>query len=87
MIAPDQHLVLVGLMGSGKSTVARLVAEFRLGERLRLHRAMAGPGARELRVVVRVLRQRAIAHAGALMQEVDHPRCFAEVGLDHFRGD
>ena len=31
MIAPDQHLVLVGLMGSGKSTVARLVAD-------RLHR-------------------------------------------------
>ena len=27
MIAPDQHLVLVGLMGSGKSTVARLIAE------------------------------------------------------------
>lgn len=31
MIAPEQHLVLVGLMGSGKSTVARLLAE-------RLHR-------------------------------------------------
>lgn len=30
MIAPDQHLVLVGLMGSGKSTVARLLAA-RLG--------------------------------------------------------
>jgi shikimate kinase len=26
-ISPDQHLVLVGLMGSGKSTVARIVAE------------------------------------------------------------
>jgi shikimate kinase len=32
-IAPDQHLVLVGLMGSGKSTVARIVAE-RLGRRV-----------------------------------------------------
>jgi shikimate kinase len=31
VIAPDQHLVLVGLMGSGKSTVARMLAE-------RLHR-------------------------------------------------
>jgi shikimate kinase len=30
MIAPDQHLVLVGLMGSGKSTVARMLGE-RLG--------------------------------------------------------
>lgn len=30
MIAPDQHLVLVGMMGVGKSTVARIVAE-RLG--------------------------------------------------------
>jgi shikimate kinase len=29
-IAPDQHLVLVGLMGSGKTTVARIVAD-RLG--------------------------------------------------------
>jgi shikimate kinase len=29
-IAPHQHLVLVGLMGSGKTTVARVVAE-RLG--------------------------------------------------------
>jgi shikimate kinase len=29
-VAPDQHLVLVGLMGSGKTTVARIVAE-RLG--------------------------------------------------------
>ena len=32
-IAPDQHLVLVGLMGSGKTTVARIVAE-RLGRRV-----------------------------------------------------
>ncbi|MEA3185461.1 MAG: shikimate kinase [Ilumatobacteraceae bacterium] len=32
-IAPDQHLVLVGLMGSGKTTVARVVAE-RLGRRV-----------------------------------------------------
>ena len=33
MIAPDQHLVLVGMMGSGKSTVARVMAE-------RLHRVV-----------------------------------------------
>jgi shikimate kinase len=33
MIGNDQHLVLVGLMGSGKSTVARVVAE-RLGRPL-----------------------------------------------------
>jgi shikimate kinase len=32
-IAPDQHLVLVGLMGSGKTTVARVVAD-RLGRRV-----------------------------------------------------
>jgi shikimate kinase len=32
-IAPDQHLVLVGLMGSGKTTVARIAAD-RLGRRL-----------------------------------------------------
>ncbi|MGZ4763625.1 MAG: shikimate kinase, partial [Ilumatobacteraceae bacterium] len=32
-IAPDQHLVLVGLMGSGKTTVARIVAE-RLGRQV-----------------------------------------------------
>jgi shikimate kinase len=32
-VAPDQHLVLVGLMGSGKTTVARIVAE-RLGRRV-----------------------------------------------------
>lgn len=30
---PDQHLVLVGMMGAGKSTVGRIVAE-RLGRRL-----------------------------------------------------
>ncbi|CAB4581999.1 unannotated protein [freshwater metagenome] len=33
MIAPDQHLVLVGLMGAGKSTVARVLGE-RLGRRV-----------------------------------------------------
>jgi shikimate kinase len=33
VIAADQHVVLVGLMGSGKSTVARILAE-RLGRRL-----------------------------------------------------
>jgi shikimate kinase len=33
VIAPDQHLVLVGMMGSGKSTVARVLAE-------RLHRSV-----------------------------------------------
>jgi shikimate kinase len=33
VIGADQHLVLVGLMGSGKSTVARILAE-RLGRRL-----------------------------------------------------
>lgn len=32
-IAADQHLVLVGLMGSGKTTVARLAAD-RLGRRV-----------------------------------------------------
>jgi shikimate kinase len=32
-IGSDQHLVLIGLMGSGKSTVGRLAAE-RLGRRL-----------------------------------------------------
>ena len=32
-IEADQHLVLVGLMGSGKTTVARIVAE-RLGRRV-----------------------------------------------------
>jgi len=32
-IAADQHLVLVGLMGSGKSTVARIAAD-RLGRRM-----------------------------------------------------
>jgi shikimate kinase len=32
-VAPDQHLVLVGLMGSGKTTVARIAAE-RLGRRV-----------------------------------------------------
>jgi shikimate kinase len=32
-IAADQHLVLVGLMGSGKTTVARIAAE-RLGRRV-----------------------------------------------------
>jgi shikimate kinase len=32
-IAPDQHLVLVGLMGSGKTTVARIAAR-RLGRRV-----------------------------------------------------
>jgi shikimate kinase len=32
-IAADQHLVLVGLMGSGKTTVARIVAE-RLGRQV-----------------------------------------------------
>jgi shikimate kinase len=33
VIAPDQHLVLVGLMGAGKSTVARVLGE-RLGRRV-----------------------------------------------------
>jgi shikimate kinase len=33
VIGADQHLVLVGLMGSGKSTVARIVAD-RLGRRV-----------------------------------------------------
>ncbi len=33
MIPPDRHLVLVGLMGSGKSTVARVLSD-RLGRRL-----------------------------------------------------
>ena len=32
-IAANQHLVLVGLMGSGKTTVARVVAD-RLGRRV-----------------------------------------------------
>ncbi len=32
-VAADQHLVLVGLMGSGKTTVARIAAE-RLGRRV-----------------------------------------------------
>lgn len=32
-VGADQHLVLVGMMGSGKSTVARLVAQ-RLGRRV-----------------------------------------------------
>jgi shikimate kinase len=32
-VPPDQHLVLVGLMGSGKTTVSRVVAE-RLGRRV-----------------------------------------------------
>ncbi len=32
-IAADQHLVLVGLMGSGKTTVARIAAE-RLGRKI-----------------------------------------------------
>ncbi|TPW16108.1 MAG: aroK [Acidimicrobiaceae bacterium] len=33
MIPPDQHLVLVGLMGTGKSSVARILAE-RMGRNL-----------------------------------------------------
>lgn len=33
MIRPDQHLVLVGMMGVGKSTIGRIVAE-RLGRTL-----------------------------------------------------
>lgn len=33
MIKPDQHLVLVGLMGVGKSTIARVVGD-RLGRRV-----------------------------------------------------
>ena len=60
-----------------------LAAHHRLG----LHRAMSWTRSRRRRVIVRIVSQGAITHPRALVQEVDHLRPFAKVGIDQLIGD